>query len=294
MEEGIVNDNYGAVCDGQFDKIANAPWCWLHSGHGYMNAVSGITNSCNVFMNQVAYDLGMDANGKYSDSLGVEKLMKYANLFRLNEKSGLEITEVSPTMSTSDALRTSIGQSDLSVTTSQLARYVTTIASRGTSYELSLLDKVTDSKGEVIEDYTPEVKGDMDVADYTWTTVQAGMRGVAQNNASLSSLGISVAGKTGTAQEDLTLASHMLCLWASHLTKTRKWVLLSALETATLPAMQLMWQKISSAISTSLQMNLILSQEQHLLLTQLQYETINHRFAKYTGSTKKIRRVWYE
>ena len=210
MEEGIVNDNYGAVCDGQFDKIANAPWCWLHSGHGYMNAVSGITNSCNVFMNQVAYDLGMDANGKYSDSLGVEKLMKYANLFRLNEKSGLEITEVSPTMSTSDALRTSIGQSDLSVTTSQLARYVTTIASRGTSYELSLLDKVTDSKGEVIEDYTLEVKGDMDVADYTWTTVQAGMRGVAQNNASLSSLGISVAGKTGTAQEDLTRPSHAL------------------------------------------------------------------------------------
>ena len=92
--------------------------------------------------------------------------MKYANLFRLNEKSGLEITEVSPTMSTSDALRTSIGQSDLSVTTSQLARYVTTIASRGTSYELSLLDKVTDSKGEVIEDYTPEVKGDMDVRLY--------------------------------------------------------------------------------------------------------------------------------
>ena len=58
--------------------------------------------------------MGTDADGKYSDSQGVEKLMKYANLFRLNEKSGLEITEVSPKMSTSDALRTSIGQSDLS------------------------------------------------------------------------------------------------------------------------------------------------------------------------------------
>ena len=136
--------------------------------------------------------------------------MKYANLFRLNEKSGLEITEVSPKMSTSDALRTSIGQSDLSVTTSQLARYVTTIASRGTSYQLSLLDKVTDSKGEIIEDYTPEVKGDMDVADHTWTTVQKGMRGVAKNNASLSALSVSVAGKTGTAQEDLTRPSHAL------------------------------------------------------------------------------------
>ena len=36
------------------------------------------------------------------------------------------------------------------------------------------------------------------------------MRGVAQNNASLSSLGISVAGKTGTAQKDLTRPSHAL------------------------------------------------------------------------------------
>lgn len=210
IEEGIVTDGYGTVCSGKFDKVADAPWCWLHSGHGYVNAVSGLSNSCNVFMNQVAYDLGTDENGKYSDALGLEKLLKYAKMFRLNETSGLEITEVEPKLSTSDALRTSIGQSDFSFTTSQLARYVTTIASRGTSYELSLFDKVTDSDGNLIEDYTPEVKGEMDVADSTWTTVQQGMRGVAQNNATLSSLRVSVAGKTGTAQENLSRPSHAL------------------------------------------------------------------------------------
>ena len=76
--------------------------------------------------------------------------------------------------------------------------------SRGTSYELSLLDKVTDSNGEMTaEDYSPTVNGDMDVSDHTWDLVHQGMRGVAKNNVYLSNLGVTVAGKTGTAQEDM-------------------------------------------------------------------------------------------
>lgn len=90
---------------------------------------------------QMAYDLGTDENGSFSDSLGIDKLQKYANMFLLNEKSGLEITEVSPQVSEEDAIRTSFGQAKNNMTTSQLARYVTTIASRGTSYELTLLIK---------------------------------------------------------------------------------------------------------------------------------------------------------
>ena len=148
--------------------------------------------------------------GSYNEEAGLDTLSKYADLYGLTDKSGVEIGEYAPDVSTKDPVRSAIGQGSNSYTTVGLARYVTTIASRGTSYELSLLDKVTDSKGEIIEDYTPEVKGDMDVADHTWTTVQKGMRGVAKNNASLSSLSVSVAGKTGTAQEDLTRPSHAL------------------------------------------------------------------------------------
>ena len=96
------------------------------------------------------------------------------------------------------------------MTTSQLARYVTAIASRGTNYQLSLFDKVTDSDGEIIEDYTPAVNGDMDVSDHTWDLVHQGMLGVAKNNVYLSHLGVSVAGKTGTAQEDMSRLSHAL------------------------------------------------------------------------------------
>lgn len=210
MEEGIVDDNYGVVCNGRFDKIPNGPYCWLRTGHGHMNVVSGITNSCNVFMGQVAYDLGTDNNGRFSDSLGIDKLQKYANMFLLNEKSGLEITEASPEVSEEDAIRTSFGQAKNNITTSQLARYVTTIASRGTNYELTLFDKVTDADGNLVEDYQPTVKGEMDVANSTWDIVHEGMRGVAKKNTQLNSMKLSVAGKTGTAQEDMSRPSHGL------------------------------------------------------------------------------------
>ena len=61
-----------------------------------------------------------------------------------------------------------------------------------------------------MEDYTPEIKGELDVSSNTWDLVQAGMRGVAQNNATLSSINLSVAGKTGTAQQETTRPSHGL------------------------------------------------------------------------------------
>ena len=212
IEEGIVTNGYGVVCDGAFHFPNSSDYVLCNNGigHGYMSVVNGIANSCNDFFGQVGYDLGIDSNGVFSDSLGMETLTKYAEMFRMNEKSGLEIDETAPQMASVDVVRSSIGQSDASYTTSQLVRYVTTIASRGISYDLTLFDKITDADGNVLEDYSPEVKGDLDVSDSTWSTVHEGMRGVASRNAVLSSLDVAVAGKTGTAQEDLSRPSHGL------------------------------------------------------------------------------------
>ena len=212
IEEGIVTSGYGVVCDGAFHYPNSSDYVLCNNGygHGYMNVVNGIANSCNDFFGQVGYDLGTDSNGVFSDEQGMKTLTKYAEMFRMNEKSGLEIDETAPQMASVDVVRSSIGQSDASYTTSQLTRYVTTIASRGISYDLTLFDKVTDADGNVLKDYSPEVKGDLDVSDSTWSTVHEGMRGVATRNAVLSSLNVAVAGKTGTAQEDLSRPSHGL------------------------------------------------------------------------------------
>ena len=200
MQEGIINDDYYINCTGAFNLIQPSPHCWNLSGHGVLGVQSAIKESCNIFFYNVAYDMARDEKNNFSDSLGLSKLQKYAKLFQLDEKSGLELSEAQPEISNEDVIRSAIGQGTHNYTTAQLARYVTTIANRGTSYSLSLLDKVTDSKGNVLNDFTSEVINTMDIPDYEWDIVQAGMREVVQNNEAFSDLDFPVSGKTGTAE----------------------------------------------------------------------------------------------
>ena len=57
-------------------------------------------------------------------------------------------------------------------TTSQLARYATALATSGTVYDLSLLDKVTDSQGKTLKEYGSSVVNQMsDVPDNVWNDI---------------------------------------------------------------------------------------------------------------------------
>ena len=50
----------------------------------------------------------MDADGNYVPSLGLDKLHKYAALFGLDHKSGVEIDELEPQISDIDPERSAI------------------------------------------------------------------------------------------------------------------------------------------------------------------------------------------
>lgn len=85
------------------------------------------------------------------------------------------------------------------------------IANRGDVFELSLLDKITDSEGNLIKDYTPEISSHIDAAATTWDTVQQGMREVIASGTTkklFSDLEVEIAGKTGTAQEAKNKPNH--------------------------------------------------------------------------------------
>ena len=104
-----------------------------------------------------------------------------------------------------------MGQGTHSYTNVQLSRYVAALANRGNVFELSLLDKLTDSDGNLIKDYTPAVSSHVDAADSTWDAVQTGMRRVITDSSAksiFSDLPVEVAGKTGTAQEDKSRSNH--------------------------------------------------------------------------------------
>ena len=70
---------------------------------------------------------------------------------------------------------------------------------------------MTDSEGNLIEDYTPKVTGHVDIADSTWDAVHQGMRAVVTDGsvkAIFRDLEVEIAGKTGTAQESKSRGNH--------------------------------------------------------------------------------------
>lgn len=152
-------------------------------------------------MANTVYAMGLNDENEFNDNTALQKLASYARLFDLDKKSGIEITESEPQVSDSAAIPSAIGQGTHNYTTSQLARYATTLANSGTSYQLSLIDKVTDPNGQLIKDYTPEVESSLELPSYVWDEIHTGMRTVIEKNSSFRGFEIEVAGKTGTAQE---------------------------------------------------------------------------------------------
>lgn len=208
MEEGVISSLSETVtCHSIFDKIEPPIRCWSSVGHGPMNLSNAIANSCNVFYYEVGYRLAQDSNG-YNSEYGLSRLEKYADMFGLTEKSGIEITESEPHFSDEYIVPSAIGQGTNNYTTVGLARYLTAVANSGIVYKLSLLDKLTDSKGNLIEDYTPEIRNTIDVDNSIWNAIHAGMRAVVEKKSYYSDLAVNVAGKTGTAQEGRNRTNH--------------------------------------------------------------------------------------
>ena len=214
MEEGVVSSLGETItCTGVFDKIPpDIHRCHIYPGaHGAMNLQNAIANSCNMYFYEVGYRLSLEGTS-YNSNQGLSRLEKYADLFGLTEKSGVEITESEPKFSTEYSVPTTIGQGSNNYTTVGLARYVTAVANSGTVYNLSILDKVTDSNGVIVKDYTPEIRNVIDIDNSIWRTIHAGMRGVVEKKKYYEELPVHVAGKTGTAQEGRNRTNHALFL----------------------------------------------------------------------------------
>lgn len=231
LTEGVINSGTYVTCDGTYDGVEPNIHCWIYpEAHGTMDIVSGITHSCNEFFCDVGLRLGLqngqappveyDDTGKripvaYSNDLGLDRLKDYATRFGLNETSGIEIPETDPQISDEDSVRSAIGQGTNNYTTSQLVKYISAVANKGTVYDLTLIDRVEAVDGTVVEKQEPKIKNTVDgVSQNTWNLVHAGMRGVVENSysvfADLNNKGIELSGKTGTAQQSKTHPDHGL------------------------------------------------------------------------------------
>ena len=210
MDTGIISSGTTFYCSGSFDKVTPSPKCWRLSGHGGEVAATAIRDSCNVFFYNVGYNLACSKNGNYNSTYGTTILQKYSDLLGLSTKAGVEIEESEPMASNTNSVASAIGQGNHKYSTLNLARYETTIATSGTCYNLTLVDKITDSDGNLIEDNHADVDHQVELSSNIWSTVHEGMMLAGNSYSTIAKLGLKIAAKSGTAQENTNEPDHSL------------------------------------------------------------------------------------
>lgn len=214
LEEGVVGQRETILDKTTFEKIAQGPRDWSSTSHGNIDITDALQVSCNYFFYEMGWRLSLSGD-TYNSNLGLKKLKKYAAMFGFDATSGIELYEYEPHISDNDSIRSAIGQGTNSFTPAQINRYVTTIANKGTCYDLTVVDKVKDLAGNVLLDNKAGVYNEVKINDSTWSLIQEGMYKVVNGPKSsisplFKNLGVTIAGKTGTAQESKSQPNHAL------------------------------------------------------------------------------------
>ncbi|HEB49867.1 MAG TPA: penicillin-binding protein 2 [Desulfobulbus sp.] len=209
LAEGVITPDSIIYCPGYY-RFGNRTYrCWKHSGHGAVKLQRALAESCDVYFYQVG------------QRLGVDRLARYARLFGLGRKTGIEMEHEKPGLiptaawkkkrfgkpwQEGETLSVAIGQGFDLVTPIQLALMTATVANGGTLYKPGLVETVRDPDGRIIERFEPQVVDRLVGQGRNLKLVREGLveavngRHGTGRRARLKDLGITVAGKTGTAQ----------------------------------------------------------------------------------------------
>lgn len=223
LEEGVISEDTRINCPGTIvipDRYypndpgrAHRFYCWRRAGHGWLDIIGGLANSCDVFF----YEVGGGFEETGFEGLGPERLAAYARLFGLGSLTGIELPQEVPGLvpdptwkrlnygenwSTGDTYNLAIGQGFLQVTPLQMLNIMAATANGGTLYRPQIVHHITDVDGNVVRPFRPEIIRTLPISSTYWTLIQQGLEGaVAYGTATGAQVpGVRIAGKTGTAQ----------------------------------------------------------------------------------------------
>ena len=207
LEEGVITPNFTVHCGGGATFYGRFFKCWQKGGHGTVDLRHAIEQSCDVYF----YTVG--------NMLGVDKINKWATLFGLGVKSGIDLpNEVQGLVPSTawkaqytkekkwyagETISVAIGQGQVSVTPISLAVYTATLANGGTRVTPHLIKAIDDGHElKPVPEAKPQSQVDVSseklqaIRDGMWLVVN-GDHGTARRAAIP---GRDVCGKTGTAQ----------------------------------------------------------------------------------------------
>ena len=173
---------------------------------GWINFKTALSASDNVYFYEMGYRVGIDA------------IDKYASDFGLGKKTGIDLEGEAEGLIASpaykkkvfqedwflgDTFNASIGQGFTLATPIQIAQMMSAVALDGKRYKPHLVKRILNDDGSLSKTFKPEEVGNLPVAESTLDLVQEALKAVTKEGgtaASLNSLPVAVAGKTGTAE----------------------------------------------------------------------------------------------
>lgn len=167
--------------------------CWKPNAHGEESFIEGVYNSCNPVFVRVA------------QSLGVERFYKYVKAFGFYDRTDIQLLGEASSIihkrpAEVDMAAASFGQR-FQITPIQLISAYEAVANGGRLMKPRLIKEVTDSKGNIVKRFEPEVVRNV-ISKETSDTLKGILEGVVSEGTGKNAYvkGYRVAGKTGTSE----------------------------------------------------------------------------------------------
>lgn len=207
-EEGEIDENTEINCNGAFRLGRRVYHCWKKGGHGSVNLIKALRESCNVYFQKAA------------NRMDIDSISKYAFAFGLGTRTGIslprEVSGLIPTKEwkkkrfgqewqAGETLSCAIGQSYVLSSTIQLAVSYAAIANGGKIFRPYVVKDIFDHQGELVKTFAPELLSEVKMKKpKTLSLIREGLYQVMNNPKGTAFFrrgpGILMAGKTGTAQ----------------------------------------------------------------------------------------------
>jgi penicillin-binding protein 2 len=222
LEEGVITPATTQWCPGyyisKYDKAHTKFYCWAKDGHGTLDLVGALTQSCDVYFYHVG-DLFYGLKG--------QALEDWAKRLGFGVPTGIDIpfeapgrvptpawkktwpgftTEIDRLWKPSDSMYLAVGQGNLEATPLQLATAYAAVANGGKVVTPHLGLKIVDPAGQTVRSLEPAAPArKVDVSQETLDVVRRGLYEATHNPAGTSApiffnYKVSVSGKTGTAE----------------------------------------------------------------------------------------------
>jgi|DewCreStandDraft_4_1066084.scaffolds.fasta_scaffold04594_5 penicillin-binding protein 2 len=207
LNEKVIETSTSFLCEGIF-WIKTWPYkCWRRSGHGLVDFYRAIAESCDIYF----YKLGL--------KMKVELLYKYATMFGLGEKTGIDLPgEKSGLVPNREWKRRidrtpwfpgntvmmSIGQGYITATPLQIMNIMAVMANKGYAMKPFIVKAITTDNRRIIKLTEPKRLFEIKVSEDVINIMRNALRFVVQSNkgtgAKARIKGIISAGKTGTVE----------------------------------------------------------------------------------------------